>query len=78
VGGTPELISDAERGLLFTSNDATDLADKLARLIQEPELRSRFGERAAQFASTKLSMAVNLRRTGDIYRKFLRAKRVIA
>ena len=77
VGGTPELISDAERGLLFTSNDANDLADKLARLIQEPELRKQFGTRAHQFASTKLSMAVNLQRTSEIYRKFLRAKKVI-
>ena len=77
VGGTPELIHDAEHGLLFTSNDVNDLADKLARLIQEPELRQRFGRRAAQFAATKLSMAENLRRTTEIYRKFLRAKRVI-
>ena len=78
VGGTPELISDAERGLLFNSNDVNDLADKLARLIQEPELRRRFGARAAHFAATKLSMQENLRRTSEIYRKFLRAKRVIA
>jgi glycosyltransferase involved in cell wall biosynthesis len=77
VGGTPELISDAERGLLFTSNDLNDLADKLTRLIQEPDLRRQFGKRAAQFAATKLSMAVNLQRTSEIYRKFLRAKRVI-
>jgi glycosyltransferase involved in cell wall biosynthesis len=78
VGGTPELISDAERGLLFRSNDAEDLADKLARLIQRPELRRQFGERAAKFASTKLSMQVNLARTGEIYRKFLRARKIIA
>jgi glycosyltransferase involved in cell wall biosynthesis len=77
VGGTPELISDAERGLLFISNDVNDLADKLTRLIQEPDLRRSFGEKAAQFAATKLGMAVNLERTAEIYRKFLHAKRVI-
>jgi glycosyltransferase involved in cell wall biosynthesis len=76
VGGTPELISDAERGLLFTSNDVNDLADKLARLIQEPALRRQFGEKAAQFAANKLSMAENLRRTSEIYIKFLRARKV--
>lgn len=74
VGGTPELISDADTGLLFASNNADDLADKLARLIQEPELRQRFGRRAAEFAATRLSMAVNLERTSEIYRKFLRQK----
>ena len=78
VGGTPELISDAERGLLFRSNDAEDLADKLARLIQRPALRRQFGERAAKFAAAKLSMQVNLARTGEIYRKFLRARKIIA
>jgi len=77
VGGTPELIADAERGLLFISNDVNDLADKLARLIQEPAVRQQFGERAARFAAAKLSMAENLRRTSEIYMKFLRAKRVI-
>jgi len=77
VGGTPELIADADRGLLFISNDGNDLADKLARLIQEPDVRQQFGERAARFAATKLSIAENLRRTSEIYMKFLRAKRVI-
>jgi len=77
VGGTPELISDAERGLLFTSNDANDLADKLARLIQEPTVRSNFASRGMQFASTKLSMANNLDRAGEIYRKYLRQKKVM-
>jgi glycosyltransferase involved in cell wall biosynthesis len=78
VGGTPELISDAEHGLLFASNDSNDLADKLARLIQEPELRKQFGARAARFASTRLNMAANLARTGEIYRKFLRQKSFIS
>ena len=78
VGGTPELISDAEHGLLFISNDVGDLSDKLARLIQDPALRQQFGDRAAKFAATKLSLEANLARTGEIYRKFLRAKRVIS
>jgi glycosyltransferase involved in cell wall biosynthesis len=78
VGGTPELISDGVRGLLFASNDVNDLADKLTRLIQQPELRQKFGARAAQFAATSLGMDTNLARTGEIYYKFLRRKKVIA
>lgn len=76
VGGTPELISNEEHGLLFTSNDVGDLAEKLTRLIHDPALRKEFGERASRFASTKLSMEANLARTEEIYRKFLRAKRI--
>lgn len=78
VGGTPELIADDESGLLFTSNDADDLAAKLARLIEDVELRRRFGRRGAEIAATRFSMAANLARTGEIYHKFLRAKGVIA
>jgi glycosyltransferase involved in cell wall biosynthesis len=76
VGGTPELIADADRGLLFISNNVNDLADKLTRLIQDPALRQQFGSRAAQFASAKLSMEVNLERTREIYMKYLRARKV--
>lgn len=71
VGGTPELIADEERGLLFTSNDAEDLASKLARLIQDPALCMRFAKQGSDFAATKLSMQENLRRTSEIYLKYL-------
>ena len=50
VGGTPELIGNDERGLLFQSGDACDLAEKLATLIGNPQLRREFGTRAAEFA----------------------------
>jgi glycosyltransferase involved in cell wall biosynthesis len=74
VGGTPELIKDGERGLLFTSNDAGDLADKLSRLIGDQRLRANFGKRGADFAASELSMARNVQRNSEIYRKFLARK----
>jgi glycosyltransferase involved in cell wall biosynthesis len=74
VGGTPELIKDGQRGLLFTSNDAGDLADKLSRLMVDDRLRASFGRRGAEFAAAELSMARNVQRNGEIYRKFLARK----
>ena len=78
VGGTPELIGDDERGLLFTSNDASDLAAKLDRLISEPAKRKQLAEQATRFAATQLSMVENLRRSSEIYHKYLRVKGIKA
>jgi glycosyltransferase involved in cell wall biosynthesis len=41
TGGTPELLVDGENGLLFAPGDAEDLAEKIARLAADPNLRRR-------------------------------------
>jgi GT2 family glycosyltransferase len=38
IGGIPEAVTDGVNGLLFNPGDASDLASKLARLIDEPSL----------------------------------------
>jgi glycosyltransferase involved in cell wall biosynthesis len=48
VGNMPELIRDGENGF-FVERDAADIADKLARLRDDPGLRHRLG-RAARAA----------------------------
>jgi glycosyltransferase involved in cell wall biosynthesis len=78
VGGTPELIEDKTRGLLFTSNDAEDLAAKLEQLIVNPALRQQLRRQAALFAATDLSMPRNIQRNMEIYHKFLAKKGLIA
>ena len=50
IGGTPELIGNNERGLLFQPGDAGDLAARLTTLIENEQLRRDFGTRAAEFA----------------------------
>jgi glycosyltransferase involved in cell wall biosynthesis len=74
VGGTPELIGDDERGLLFQPGDAQDLAEKLAILIGNEPLRDAFGARAAEFAREKLSIEIAARRMAEIYELVLRRK----
>jgi glycosyltransferase involved in cell wall biosynthesis len=44
VGGTPEVVADGETGLLVPPRDPAALAAALRRLLEDPELRRRFGE----------------------------------
>lgn len=72
VGGTPELIgSNEERGLLFASGDAGELASKLSRLIADKELRRSLGNRAAEFVHENLTVEIAAERTAAIYEKML-------
>lgn len=71
VGGTPEMIGNDERGLLFESNNAADLAEALRRVITDAELRRGLAQRAAAHAREKLSIAVNVARAADLYDKVL-------
>ncbi|MCZ2344471.1 MAG: glycosyltransferase family 4 protein [Bacteroidales bacterium] len=43
IGGLPFTVPDGGTGLLFEPGNARDLADKLARLLDDPELRQRLG-----------------------------------
>jgi glycosyltransferase involved in cell wall biosynthesis len=67
VGGTPELVGDDERGLLFQSGDAGDLAEKLATLIGDERLRRELGTRAAEFARKNLTIEIAAKRMAEIY-----------
>jgi glycosyltransferase involved in cell wall biosynthesis len=74
VGGTPELIGNDERGRLFRSGDAGDLAEKLASLIGNEQLRRELGARAAEFARTDLNIEIAAQRMAEIYEMMLRRK----
>lgn len=77
VGGTPELIADGDRGLLFESGNAEELACKIAVLIEDPARRKLLAQNAAKFASHELNMERNIRCMSGIYEGMLRKKGVI-
>jgi glycosyltransferase involved in cell wall biosynthesis len=54
-GGTKELISDGETGLLFASGDAAALARQIARLIDDPALAARLAKTGADWARARFS-----------------------
>jgi glycosyltransferase involved in cell wall biosynthesis len=41
VGGQPELLADGSNGLAFRAGDADALADRIARVLEDPSLRQR-------------------------------------
>ena len=44
VGGVPDVVRDGEDGFLVDAGATDDLAERLARLAHDPELRGRMGE----------------------------------
>jgi glycosyltransferase involved in cell wall biosynthesis len=75
VGGTPELIGNDERGLLFQPGDVHDLAAKLVLLIGNEQRRRQFGALGAEFARRELSIEIAAGRMAEIYETVLRRKR---
>lgn len=76
VGGTPELIGENSRGLLFPSGSADELASKLACLMQDALLTRNLGQAAAEFARTELTVEKNIERTSQIYEMLLARHRL--
>jgi glycosyltransferase involved in cell wall biosynthesis len=56
VGGIPELVEDEHTGHLVEPGDTDALQTALRRLINNPELRKRLGDRGRMRAETKFSV----------------------
>jgi D-inositol-3-phosphate glycosyltransferase len=50
VGGLAFLVQDGETGYTIPSSDVEALADRLAKIIKDPDLRARLGNQAAALA----------------------------
>jgi glycosyltransferase involved in cell wall biosynthesis len=71
VGGNPELIGESERGVLFESRNASELAAIIASLIADPERRARLAAAGASFIHEGFSLAASVTRMQQIYTSFL-------
>jgi glycosyltransferase involved in cell wall biosynthesis len=56
VAGIPEVVKDNESGLLVPPGDSHALADALARLAADPDLRARLGAAAAAFVTPRFGV----------------------
>ena len=70
VGGTPELISPGESGLLFECGSEDDLAAKIEELIEDEEYRKKLAA-GARKVGEKFSLTRNLDCFGSIYESML-------
>ncbi len=67
VGGIPEIISHDTTGLLVPPGNEEALADALARLITEPELRIRLSSALTQSVHTSFAVEQMLEQTFALY-----------
>jgi glycosyltransferase involved in cell wall biosynthesis len=69
AGGTPEAVRHGETGLLVPPNDPEAMAESMASLASDPELRRRFGKNAAQAARAKWDLETYIQRLEKRYRE---------
>ncbi len=55
VGGIPDVIQGGRNGFLFESENVDDLADKLDRVLSDPDLARRMGEEGRKIVEEKFS-----------------------
>jgi glycosyltransferase involved in cell wall biosynthesis len=67
VGGVPEAVSDGETGLLCPPRDGDRLADRIVRLLGDPQLRSRMSEASRQRHRRLFTLERMLDRTAALF-----------
>lgn len=75
VGGNPELIAPGERGLLFRTGDAEELATHLNTLAEDEGLRRRYAEAGCRFIRENFSLAFSVNCMAGIYAEMMAKKR---
>jgi len=68
LGPGPEVITDAEEGLLVDCRESQPIAEALIRLLQDSGLRQRLGQGARHRAVTDYGLNLHVQRNLDFYR----------
>lgn len=74
MAGWNSLVKNEENGLLFQPGDVADLAAKIQRFIDDPELASSMGENAKRDYEMKYSAEIHYRKLMGLYQEILNAK----
>jgi glycosyltransferase involved in cell wall biosynthesis len=74
VGGVSDVVRDGEDGFLVGAGAVDELAERLARLAGDPELRRRMGEAGRSRVLTRYSVDRLLDDVDRFYRELLQAK----
>jgi colanic acid/amylovoran biosynthesis glycosyltransferase len=67
IMGIPELVRDGETGVLVAPGDADALADGLARLIEDPQLRLRLGQAGREAVLADFDQLASARRLERLF-----------
>jgi glycosyltransferase involved in cell wall biosynthesis len=74
VGGTPEVVVDGETGFLVPPRDPEALANAIQRLIDDPELRKKFGQAGRERVERHFTIQETVRKTEELYLRLLAEK----
>lgn len=67
VGGIPDLIKDGENGFLVESHKPSELAQKIRRLIENKELREKFGKNGREWVSKNFEWNDGIKKFADLF-----------
>ncbi|HEY8776065.1 MAG TPA: glycosyltransferase family 4 protein [Gaiellaceae bacterium] len=73
VGGVPDVVEDGEDGFLVETGATHDLADRLARLARDPELRARMGKHGRERVLPRYAVERLVEDVDELYRSLLSA-----
>ncbi len=74
VGGVPDVVSDGEDGFLVAAGAVGELADRLAQLARDPELRARMGAAGRERMQTRYAVDRLIDDMDALYRDLLAKK----
>lgn len=66
-GGNPELVSDGDNGFVVEVGDVPAIADRMLRLMRDPELARQMGERGPRLCRDMFDQLQMARRHEDLY-----------
>jgi colanic acid/amylovoran biosynthesis glycosyltransferase len=69
----PELVADGISGFLVGEHDVDGLADRLARLTENPDLRRRMGVAGREAVAREFAVSTLNRRLEEMYRELLKS-----
>jgi glycosyltransferase involved in cell wall biosynthesis len=75
VAGMPDMIEDGRTGLLVNAGNASELADSIARLLSDAEIRQSMGAAARAVAQQKFSPGIVAQQTLAVYESICREAR---
>jgi len=64
--GIPECVKDGETGFLVNENDDEALADRIGRMLDDPEMTRRMGEAGRAFALSDFNLAAKSKRLQEL------------
>ncbi len=71
ITGIPELIEHGRDGLLTAPSDVGGLADAIAKLMDDPQLRQRLGKNGRQRVLRDYDLSINVERLAGIFQRRL-------